>query len=126
VPPIFCSGRPYAAAAVRTLLMHGARYAPLIAEADEAESSISPGLAALDKILLRDVRPVRWALGRVSRTLALGRQSHPQDDWLQQSQQFHIERARQHLHLWAAGEKSELNLDHALTRLAMAVEVGKR
>jgi hypothetical protein len=126
VAPVFCSGRPYAAAAVRTMLMHGARYAPLLAEADEAESSISPGVAALDKLLMRDLRPVRWALGKISRTLALERKSHPQDDWQQQSVDYHVDRARQHLDLWAADDKSELHLDHALTRLTMAVEVSKR
>jgi ERCC4-type nuclease len=122
-PPIFCSARTYAAAAVRTLLMHGARYAAMMAEADEAEATISPGLAALDKILLKNIQPLRWALASVSRTFTNGRNSHPDNDWQQLSATEHIARAAEHLRQLEAGDTTEDHVAHCATRLLMALEV---
>jgi hypothetical protein len=53
VAPIWCSGRPYAAAAVRTLLAHAARY---------AAAAQTPPPSMLERALLAELRPLRGAV----------------------------------------------------------------
>jgi|SRR6516162_3658282 hypothetical protein len=65
--------------------------------------------------------PLHRALVAVAATLAAGRDTHPDDAGFRLSPEFHVERARRHLELLAAGDSSEPHLAHAATRLLMAI-----
>jgi ERCC4-type nuclease len=114
VAPIFCSNRPHAAAAVRSLLRHAARY---------ASNGHAAPVNMLERSLMRELRPLRVALCDVADVLTSGREKHPNDDGLTQPPAYHLERARAHLELLAAGDCSEPHLEHATSRLLMALEV---
>ncbi len=55
-----------------------------------------------------------------------GAASHPGDDWRAYPPAFHIAKAERHLRLHREGDKSEPHLQHAATRLLMALELTGR
>jgi DNA excision repair protein ERCC-4 len=114
VAPIFCSGRPFAAAAVRMLLYHGARY---------AVAGRATPMNMFDRALWSELRPLRGALVEIADVMSCGREKHPDGDGFAQSADFHLERARQHLELLAAGDQTEPHLEHATMRLLMTIEL---
>lgn len=65
------------------------------------------------------------ALSEVSAVLKRGRRAHP-DHWLEHPASFHLEHARRHLELLDQGDSSEPHLQHATTRLLMALEAAQR
>ena len=62
------------------------------------------------------------------RVMRGGARTHPANDWTQREISHHVRRAAIHLSLWLNGnpEHQGVNLDHALTRLLMAVELRER
>jgi DNA excision repair protein ERCC-4 len=110
----FCSGRHYAAATVRTLLLHGARYA--------ADESLRRAPNMVERAIANELRPIFSALCKIGEVLEAGHEKHPDDDGFRQSADFHIERAAKHLEMLAAGDTSQPHLEHAATRLLMALE----
>lgn len=54
--------------------------------------------------------------------LTTARGPHPCDDWRERPASFHIDRARRHLELLAAGDACEPRLAHAAAPLLMALE----
>jgi hypothetical protein len=56
-----------------------------------------------------------------------GAASHPDNDWVERSPEFHIQRARVHLSLLCNGDRTsrEDHLSHAATRLLMALTLGE-
>ena len=119
LPVMFCSGRSYAAATVRTLLLHAARYA--------RDDNLAPQrLTIFEKDLAQALKPLRAALCDIADVLDRGHKKHPEDDGFRQSAEFHIGRARQHLELLAAGDAAESHLEHAACRLLMAMEAQAR
>lgn len=70
--------------------------------------------------------PLRRALCRVVATLDHGRRKHPADDGFDQTAAFHVERAVNHLAALKAGDRMEAHLEHAATRLLLAIEASRR
>lgn len=79
-----------------------------------------------EQALAEALRPLRQALISVADVLACGREKHPDDDGFRQPPQYHIDRARQHLEAMERGDTSEPHLEHAATRLLMAIEARSR
>jgi hypothetical protein len=63
------------------------------------------------------------ALEVIAQVMREGAISHPTDDWVDQTPQYHIQRARLHLSLLCNGDQAsrEDHLSHAATRLLMAL-----
>ena len=68
------------------------------------------------------------ALAVVRDVMREGARPHPASDWTQREINHHVRRAQIHLSLWLNGnpEHQTVNLDHALTRLLMAVTLRER
>ena len=115
LPVLFCSGRHYAAATVRTLLLHGARYA-------QEDTHLRP-VNGLERRLRDALQPVLMGVCSVGDALNLGPQKHPDGDGFQEPASFHIDRARMHLEALTAGYHSQPHIEHAATRLLMAMEI---
>jgi Domain of unknown function (DUF5664) len=62
------------------------------------------------------------ALKRVAAVMREGRAKHPNDDWRVYPAEYHLGRARRHLYLLNRGDTTELHLEHAVTRLLMALQ----
>jgi hypothetical protein len=62
------------------------------------------------------------ALDAIERTLAEGEARH-RGAWRRQRVVEHVQHARDHLRAWGRGIPGEDHLGHALTRLAMAVQL---
>jgi hypothetical protein len=76
-----------------------------------------------------DARELSHALRRVARVLAKGEETHPPGSdghWLAISPRDHAARAAVHLEKYLLGLKDEPHLEHAPTRLLLAVERGER
>jgi hypothetical protein len=50
-----------------------------------------------------------------------GAATHPDNDWLGRSPEYHLGRAEEHLRLWHDGDQLEDHVSHAATRLLMAL-----
>ncbi|MBV8358022.1 MAG: hypothetical protein JO189_08815 [Deltaproteobacteria bacterium] len=61
------------------------------------------------------------ALEVVAQVMRDGTATHPDDDWVRYSFEYHLGRAEEHLRFWRAGDQSEDHLSHAATRLLMAL-----
>jgi DNA excision repair protein ERCC-4 len=113
VPPIFCPDSSFAAATVRRLLVHAARY---------AEDFTLPPIGQFVRNLMVALRPVQMGLCYVDDALARGREKHPDGDGFREPASFHIDRARMHLEALAAGDTTEPHLANAAARLLIALE----
>ena len=61
------------------------------------------------------------ALETVARVMRDGAQSHPDNDWIRRTPEYHIGRAEEHLRLLREGDQRQDHLSHAATRLLMAL-----
>jgi hypothetical protein len=70
--------------------------------------------------------PFPHAIAIIATVMESGSRTHPENDWRFHPAGYHIERARKHLALLAAGDNSEPHLAHTATRLLMALELTRR
>jgi hypothetical protein len=61
------------------------------------------------------------ALEIVARVMLEGAVTHPDNDWVGRSPDYHLGRAEEHLRLWRDGDQLEDHMSHAATRLLMAL-----
>jgi hypothetical protein len=61
------------------------------------------------------------ALQTVAAVMRDGAVSHPDNDWVRRSPEYHISRAQEHLRLLREGDQRQDHLSHAATRLLMAL-----
>jgi hypothetical protein len=50
-----------------------------------------------------------------------GAQTHPDNDWIRRTPEYHLGRAEEHLRLWRDGDQQQDHLSHAATRLLKAL-----
>lgn len=67
------------------------------------------------------MEPITNALEAVVGVMRAGAQSHPDNDWLRQTPEYHIGRADAHLRLLREGDQRQDHRSHAATRLLMAL-----
>jgi len=67
------------------------------------------------------MEPFTKALAAVAGVMRDGAQSHPDDDWVGRTPEYHIGRAEAHLRLLHEGDQRQDHLSHAATRLLMAL-----
>ena len=61
------------------------------------------------------------ALEVVARVMREGAATHPDNDWIEHSSEYHLGRAQEHLRLWRDGDQLQDHMSHAATRLLMAL-----
>ena len=61
------------------------------------------------------------ALEVVARVMRDGAATHPDNDWIRRSAEYHVGRAEKHLRLWRDGDQLQDHVSHAATRLLMAL-----
>ena len=83
---------------------------------------------AVAGLLLMDLsnHPLPLAMRFITCVLIDGAATHPGDPWRYQTSSYHLRKAVKHLILWRLGARGENHRDHALARLAMAVEIDER
>ncbi len=79
-----------------------------------------------DEAVAFHLAPLRKALLAIAATLDRGRRKHPADDGFDLPANVHVERAYRHLELLITGDTTAPHLEHAATRLLMAMEVRDR
>ncbi len=67
------------------------------------------------------MEPFTKALEVVARVMYDGAATHPDNDWVRRSPEYHLSRAEEHLRLWRDGDRQEDHVSHAATRLLMAL-----
>jgi hypothetical protein len=67
------------------------------------------------------VEPFAKALQTIAGVMRDGAASHPDNDWVRRSVEYHRARAEQHLRRLHDGSQAEDHLAHAATRLLMAL-----
>jgi hypothetical protein len=67
------------------------------------------------------MEPFSKALGAVGEVMHDGAVSHPDNDWIRRTAEYHIDRAEEHLRLLHDGDQRQDHLSHAVTRLLMAL-----
>lgn len=67
------------------------------------------------------MEPFAKALEAIARVMRDGAVSHPDNDWIRRSPEYHIERAEEHLRLLREGDQLQDHVAHAATRLLMAL-----
>jgi hypothetical protein len=67
------------------------------------------------------MEPFTKALEVVARVMREGAATHPDNDWVGRSHDYHLGRAEEHLRLWRDGDQLEDHMSHAATRLLMAL-----
>jgi hypothetical protein len=67
------------------------------------------------------MEPFAEALEIVAEVMRHGAASHPDNDWLRRTPEYHISRAIEHLRLWQEGGQSQDYVSHACCRLLMAL-----
>jgi hypothetical protein len=67
------------------------------------------------------MEPFTKALEVVARVMLEGAATHPDNDWVGRSPDYHLGRAEEHLRLWRDGDQLEDHMSHAATRLLMAL-----
>jgi hypothetical protein len=78
-------------------------------------------MSDFEEALAYRLKPLHRALCALVTVLDHGRRKHPDNDGFRAPAAFHIERARKHLQAIADGDRSEQHLEHAATRLLMAI-----
>jgi len=66
------------------------------------------------------------AIGAVIDVIERGAATHPGDPWTAYPPSYHVARAIEHLRLLREGDEPEPHLEHAATRLLMALELTRR
>ena len=66
------------------------------------------------------MEPFTKALEVVARVMRDGAATHPDNDWVRRSPEYHLGRAEEHLRLWRDGDQLH-HVSHAATRLLMAL-----
>ena len=61
------------------------------------------------------------ALATIADVMKHGAASHPDNDWVKRTSEYHIRRAEEHLRLWQDGDQQQDHVSHAATRLLMAL-----
>jgi hypothetical protein len=61
------------------------------------------------------------ALQVIAEVMRDGARTHPTNDWLEQTPDYHVARATEHLRLLTEGDQLQDHLSHAATRLLMAL-----
>ena len=67
------------------------------------------------------MEPFTKALKVVAQVMREGAVTHPDNDWIGRSPEYHLSRAEEHLRLWSDGDQLEDHMSHAATRLLMAL-----
>ena len=67
------------------------------------------------------MEPFTKALDVVTGIMRDGAASHPNNDWIGRTPQFHVGRAEDHLRQLHEGDQQQNHLAHAVTRLLMAL-----
>ena len=67
------------------------------------------------------MEPFTKALEIVARVMRDGAATHPDNDWVRCSPEYHLGRAEEHLRLWRDGDQLQDHVSHAATRLLMAL-----
>jgi hypothetical protein len=67
------------------------------------------------------MEPFIKALEAITQVMQNGVTTHPYNDWLQRSREYHLGRAEEHLRLLHDSEQLEDHLAHSTTRLLMAL-----
>jgi hypothetical protein len=65
--------------------------------------------------------PFTRALAIVSAVMRDGALTHPDNDWIHRSPEYHLTRAEQHLRLLHQGDQLQDHLSHACCRLLMTL-----
>ena len=81
-------------------------------------------MRVLEHKLAAELSLFRGVLTEVAAVLERGRRTHS-IHWLGHPASFHVEHARRHLELLAQGDTNEPHLQHAATRLLMALAAGR-
>ena len=67
------------------------------------------------------MEPFTKALEVVARVMRDGAATHPDNDSVRRSLEYHLDRAEEHLRLWRDGDQLQDHVSHAATRLLMAL-----
>jgi hypothetical protein len=67
------------------------------------------------------MEPFAKALEIVAGVMRDGAATHPDNDWIQRSPEYHAGRAEEHLRLRRDGDQLQDHVSHAATRLLMAL-----
>jgi hypothetical protein len=65
------------------------------------------------------------ALEAIAQVMRDGVATHPDNEWVRRSVEYHLVRAEAHLRLLRDGEQLEDHLAHAATRLLMALAISE-
>ena len=69
------------------------------------------------------MEPFTKSLEVIAQVMHDGAATHPDNDWLRRTVDYHLGRAEEHLRLLRDGRQAEDHLAHALVRLMMAVSI---
>ena len=72
-------------------------------------------------VRIMEPQPFSEALEIIAEVMKHGAASHPDNDWVRRTPEYHIQRAREHLSLWQEGDQLQNHIAHAATRLLMAL-----
>lgn len=67
------------------------------------------------------MEPFTKALDAIAGVMRDGATTHPDNDWVRRTPEYHIGRAEEHLRLLREGDQRQDHLSHAATRLLMAL-----
>ena len=67
------------------------------------------------------MEPFKHALEVIAAVMRDGVATHPDNEWIRHSVDYHLGRAEEHLRLLRDGSQAEDHLAHAATRLLMAL-----
>lgn len=67
------------------------------------------------------MEPFNKAFETVASVMRDGAVSHPDNDWIRRTPEYHLGRAEEHLRLLREGDQRQDHLSHAATRLLMAL-----
>jgi Domain of unknown function (DUF5664) len=67
------------------------------------------------------MEPFTKALEVVAQVMRDGAATHPDNDWVRRSPEYHLSRAEEHLRLWRDGDQLQDHVSHAATRLLMTL-----
>ena len=67
------------------------------------------------------MEPFTKALEAIAGVMREDAATHPDNDWVGRSPEYHLGRAEEHLRLWHDGDQLEDHVSHAATRLLMAL-----
>ena len=64
------------------------------------------------------MEPFTKALEVVAQVMRDGAATHPDNDWVRRSPEYHLSRAEEHLRHWRDGDQLQDHVSHAVTRFA--------